>query len=191
METILTSDIKENFYIRLYFNTTNGFENAGLKRAYLDFNRTLKIKNKNSVDRKEVQTKTQEFLKSKLLHLIRKKINTQDEFDFEHKKLCFELINFWDELKIGQAQKWINMTLKYWLLFGNDKINYIEENSTFFHIPIDSYVQKGMFDEKTPKPWSKIDDYDIYFNYQKRHRELKTGNPPIIDEFLFFNNYIK
>ena len=44
-----------------------------------------------------------------------------------------------------------------------------------------------MFDEKNPNPWSKILDYDAYFEYQKKHRKKNTGNPPIVDEFEFFN----
>ena len=58
------------------------------------------------------------------------------------------------------------------------------------HIHIDGYVQKGMFGEKSPKPWSKISDYDdVYMNYQYSHRKKQTGNYPIVDEFIFFNKY--
>jgi translation initiation factor IF-3 len=44
-----------------------------------------------------------------------------------------------------------------------------------------------MFDETNPKPWSKILTYSQYFYYQTKHREKKTGNPPIINELEFFN----
>ena len=81
------------------------------------------------------------------------------------------------------------MTLKYWLLFGDKRIKGIDKNARFFHIPIDSFVQKGMFNEKRPDAWSKIDNYQTYFNYQELHRNKKTGNYPIVDEFIFFNSY--
>ncbi len=44
MSSFLTEKLKEDFYITLYFNISEGFENIGLKSTYLEFNRTLKIK---------------------------------------------------------------------------------------------------------------------------------------------------
>jgi len=191
MNSQLTNKLKEDFYITLYFNTSKGFENAGLKRAYLDFNRTLRIKDKNQENRNLIQSETQEFLKNELLILIDKAIQSQIEFDKEHKLLCNNLIEQWSELSFGQAQKWINMTLKYWFLLGEDRIKSITKNCAYFHIPIDSYVQKGMFKETNPKPWSKINNYDDYFKYQLIHREKESKNSPLIDEFEFFNSYEK
>lgn len=188
MSNILSNKLKEDFYIRIYFNINDGFESAGIKRAYLDFNRTLKIKNNNQEFRNNKRAETEQFLKERLLKIISLSIKSQDAFDTVHENLCNELVKEWDELKIGQAQKWINMTLKYWLLFGESKIKDIEKNAMFFHIPIDSFVQMEMFNEKYPKPWSKIDKYADYFDYQLKHRKKETGNPPIVDEFEFFNN---
>lgn len=186
---MITEKQKEDFFIRLYFNTKEGFELAGIKRAYLDFNRTLKIENRDQNQRNYKRSQSENFLNKEWNDLIKKEISTQEEFDNYHEQICKSLIIEWNKLTIGQAQKWINMTLKYWLLFGNGRINLIEKNSKFFHIPIDSYVQKGMFKETNPKPWSKINNYNTYFAYQLSHREKKTGNPPIIDEFEFFNSY--
>ena len=191
MSNILSEKLKEEFYITLYFNISDGYENAGLKRAYLDFNRTLKIKDGNQEGRNLKQNKAQSFLEKELKSLINNQINSQTDFDKKHKNLCNRLIQNWSELSIGQAQKWINMTLKYWLLFGEKRISNIERNAKYFHIPIDSYVQKGMFSEKNPNPWSKISEYENYFDYQLKHRNKKTGNPPLLDEFYFFNDYKK
>ena len=188
---MLNQQLKEDFFITLYFNISKGYKDAGLKRAYLDFNRTLKIKDGDNSIRNQKQQKTQSYLKNELSNLIQSTINSQDEFDIKHQNICSNLISEWNELTVGQAQKWVNMTLKYWLLFGEDKVPDIEKYAIYFHIPIDSYVQKGMFLEKKPNPWSKIIDYDKYFRYQQKHREKNTGNPPIIDEFIFFNNYKK
>lgn len=191
MKNILTEKIKEDFFITLYFNISEGFEKACLKRAYLDLNRTLKIKDGDIVKRKQIQNETQNYLGIELRRIVEYDIDSQESFDMQHKQLCKNLIDEWDELTYGQAQKWINMTLKYWLLLGSNRIPNIEKNSKYFHIPIDSYVQRGMFEEKYPKAWGKIDNYDDYFKYQTLHRDKKTGNPPIIDEFVFFNNYKK
>jgi hypothetical protein len=186
MNSILTDDLRENFFIRLYFDDSKGFYYAGIKRAFLDFSRTLKIQDDK---RGTFKLNAEKFILSKLTELTQ--INFLDEFEFDkfHKTTCEQLKEVWSELKFGQAQKWINMTLKYWLLFGDKRINGIEKNARFFHIPIDRYVQKEMFSEISHQPWSKIDNYETYFNYQEQHRKKKSGNFPIVDEFVFFNNY--
>lgn len=178
----------EDFLIRLYFDKKQGFYKAGLKRAYLDFNRTLKNE-KSQTERNLIQKETQNFLESELKNIIETEFKNQTEFDKEHKKLCKNLKTEWNELSIGQAQKWINMTLKYWLVFGDEKINSISKNFKYFHIPIDSYVQKGIFGFwKNPKPWSKIREYEDYFLYQTEFRKRYENEIPIEYEFEFFNN---
>lgn len=186
---ILDIQTKENFHIKLYFNTKEGFEKAGIKRAYLDFSRTLHKKNETDNQRVGKREATENYLLTQLEKIITSNFSNQNDFDLLHKKTVLKLVDYWNKLTIGQAQKWINMTLKYWLVFGGERILNIEKNARFFHIPIDSYVQKGMFKEKKPKPWSKITKYNTYMNYQIRHREKMTGNYPLIDEFKFFNEY--
>lgn len=188
MNSILTHKEKEDFFIKLYFDTTNGFELAGIKRAFLDFSRTLKIEGEN---RAILKLNSENYLLTYLKIGLKSQLISQEEFDKQHKIWCEDLRKTWTQLSYGQSQKWVNMTLKYWLLFGDTRIKGIELNSKYFHIPIDSYVQKGMFHEKSPKPWSKIDDYNDYMNYQLIHRKKQTGNYPIVDEFNFFNNYNK
>ena len=186
MQSIISNNLREDFFIKLYFDTEKGYYNAGIKRAFLDFSRTLKIKDEN---RAYLRKSAEKYISIKLKRITRTEFKTQREFDGFHRTSCEQLIKTWDELTFGQAQKWINMTLKYWLLFGEKRINGIDLNAKYFHIPIDSYVQKGMFNEKHPKAWSKIDNYQTYFDYQELHRNKRTGNYPIVDGFNFFNNY--
>ncbi|MCY1161783.1 hypothetical protein D9M71_19040 [compost metagenome] len=189
MEPFLSPDLRNDFFIRLTFNTSNGFHFAGIKKAYRDFNRTLKIENRSLHPTR--RAKCEAILREELKIVISKHYATQEEFDEQHHTLCDLLILAWSELTYGQAQKWINMTLKYWLLLGESRIPSIDKNAKFFHIPIDSYVLTGMFNEKNPKPWSKINNYADYFKYQKSHRQnLKNQNSPIINEFEFFNKFI-
>lgn len=186
MKSILDEKLRENFFIRLYFDDKEGFYHAGIRRAFLDFCRTLKILNAN---RENVKQDAKVYLFERLCELNKNKLADQREFDDFHKTSCDQLILIWSQLKIGQAQKWINMTLKYWLLFGDERITGIETNAQYFHIPVDSYVQKEMIKEKSPKAWSTINDYDVYMKYQHEHRLKQTGNYPIIDEFIFFNTF--
>ena len=187
MTSILEDNSRIDFLMKPYFNTQNGFDKTGVKKAFLDFCRTLKIKDDN---RATLKQSAEDFILERLSLLTENEFFSQKSFDDFHEESCVKLIETWDELTFGQAQKWINMTLKYWLLFGDKRIGGIEKNAKYFHIPIDSYVQKEMFKEKNPDPWSKFADYQTYFNYQERHRKKATGNAPIIDEFKFFNEYI-
>ena len=184
----LPTDLRDDFLIRLLFNTKDGFEYAGIRRAYLDFNRTLKIQDRNS--HSDDKKRSEDLLKNKLLELISEEMESQKCFDELHEKLCDALITSWKVLTYGHAQKWVNMTLKYWLVLGKSRIENIEKNARFFHIPIDSYVQRGWFKEKQPKAWSKIDNYNDYMEYQKKHRlSADSKSNPILEEFKFFNSY--
>lgn len=187
MSSLLSFDQKEDFYIRIYFNTTLGFELAGIKRAYLDFNRTLPVKNKDQHERDEKRNNTEEYLKMQLISLISEDLKDIEEFDSHHEQLCYDLQEYWNELTIGHAQKWINMTLKYWLVFGKSRIKNIEKNARFFHIPVDRFIQsKIVVDDSVP--WSRINNYQKYFEYQTKFREENPDKIPIIEELIFFNN---
>lgn len=98
------------------------------------------------------------------------------------------------DLTFGQAQKWLNMTLKYlWLLDRFDLLNdpdlknIIETHQKNFHVPLDSYilrfVQKKKKDGKRPEEtglsencdlpplcceWSKIVDTENYYLFQQK-----------------------
>ena len=120
------------------------------------------------------------------------------DFDEWHEVKCEEIINFMnnsidksnteilkEKFTVGQAQKWVNMTLKYlWLLDALPK-NIGEKD---LHVPIDSYIieiaydNKNKFDnalglEKKPEEsWSKLSEYEDYFGIQKEIREaIKTN----------------
>lgn len=123
------------------------------------------------------------------------------DFDDWHKAKCeeikekmngnYETVNNSDEkvleesFTIGQAQKWVNMTLKYlWLLDALPT----GVKPEYLHVPIDSYIieiaydNKNKFDnalglEKKPeKSWSKLSKYKKYFEIQEAIREaIKTN----------------
>jgi hypothetical protein len=188
---ILNDKIKEEFYIRLYFGVVTDFYFAGVKRAYLDFNRTLHLKQETKIQREIIRIENEHYLVNSLKELIKKEIRNQKEFDKEHKTIVLNLKKNWDKLTIGQAQKWVNMTLKYWLLFGNNRIQSIEKNVAYFHIPIDSIIQEFMLPNVKYKAWSKMSDYDLeYMEYQKKFRNI-SKETPIVAEFKIFNKMNK
>lgn len=128
-------------------------------------------------------------------------IESEKSFDKWHEEKCkeitekmngnYETVNNSDEkvlnksFTIGQAQKWVNMTLKYlWLL---DTLPAGVEPE-YLHVPIDSYIIEIAYDnknkfgnalglEKKPeKSWSELSEYENYFGIQKKIRKaIKTN----------------
>ena len=85
---------------------------------------------------------------------------------------------FKDNLTYGQAQKWVNMTIKNMLVMG--LWEFPENIEKQLHIPIDNYIideAKENLDIKKPScSWSKITDVGEYFDYQNKVRE-RVSNP--------------
>ena len=121
------------------------------------------------------------------------------DFDKWHKAKCEEIINFMNnsinksntnilkkDFTIGQAQKWVNMTLKYlWLL--NALPTGVKQE--YLHVPIDSYIIEiaydnknkfenalGLLEEKPEESWSELYKYEEYFKIQEAIRKaIKTN----------------
>lgn len=71
---------------------------------------------------------------------------------------------------IGQAQKLINMMLKYLYIFYQcEGLKTLEELNDCAHVPIDRYVLEAVFYKENYKgtPWSQIATYDDYINCKK------------------------
>jgi hypothetical protein len=195
--TTLSIEDKTKFWLRVYFGSQieSNIILSCIDRAYRDFSRTM-----HGVDYKDKKTRLYSYGKLRMhMHEIICQILTQDfnqdSFDIWHKESCDKLttefnkiINY--ELFYGQAQKWINMTLKYAFAIGNEEINGIERNYKYFHIPIDNIIQDKLFSYKIvriPIKWSRINDYSIYIDYQYKVRKIFVGQIPMDVEFRLFN----
>ncbi len=73
VESIISNNLREDFFIKLYFDTDSGYYNAGIKRAFLDFSRTLKIKDDN---RANLRKDAEEYISAQL-----NKVTITPEFD--------------------------------------------------------------------------------------------------------------
>lgn len=123
-------------------------------RAYLDLNITLKVNKKISEeDRKSIVLAICDKLVGDIKILLFNK-NDSEDYDKSHKQLCLKIKNHINtesalldlsnnEFHDGQAQKWLNMTLKYmWLLgFLEDEIE-----TQFLHVPVDNYIIKAVWE---------------------------------------------
>ena len=97
-------------------------------------------------------------------------------------------------VKVNRStQKWLNMALKYLWLLG-DLPNDIKEE--LLHAPIDSYILQKLWNLNEEgvtcsadtfyykgNSWSKISDYDDYFDLQKVIRDMaKQGGKTVIEQ---------
>lgn len=205
-------------------------------KAYLDMNRTMTFRlsdsGKTEKEKRTILEKRNEW-RDEVTEIIRNRIyksNNSDDYDDWHKDTCGAIIEIYSPesanesklvrrvgrrrteesvgLTLGQAQKWLNMTLKYiWLLnrFGlldNGLSEFVRQNQEMFHVPLDSYliryikqssVRGKTFDDNGLSwkysmedfdgyEWSKIpqSNYDNYRNYQKAIRDdLKEKRSPL------------
>jgi len=181
----------QEYWIFLYLKYSNKtLVEACIDRAYLDVCRTMhgiSKKNKKAEKLKELK----QLMKMICDEITLNKFKSQNQFDEWHKKKCYLLktqfkkkLEF--DLNIGQAQKWINMTLKYMFVLGDSRIKNISMNYKHFHIPIDNIIldnlsRKGI--NKFDLSWSMVDNYETYLNYQKSVRSSFSTKIPMDVEF--------
>lgn len=167
-------------------------------KAYMDLCRTIRFKTDDS----NVQESTRQKICDMLVQKYDVLCNTvsdcstesekQNVFDKEHNRICEEIIKTYSEISeftYGQAQKWLNMMLKYVLLIEKDSVL-----KRYLHIPVDSYIMQavgsdnqklkyclklecvpkkngtiGKYSESSSKPWSKW-SYEEYIAFQNAVR---------------------
>ena len=194
MKSTLDRDDIERFWIRVFLHTSDNFLERCIERAYRDFNRTMHGIGDN--ENKEAYSRLSNLVKSIVEEITTKNISDQTQYDSWHKDKCEFLqkgfmTELGYELNVGQAQKWINMTLKYLFALGEGRIKGISKNYEFYHIPIDNIIQEKLESEGIEKfktRWSRIKKYSDYLDYQKRVREHYSGQIPLDVEFKLFNS---
>jgi hypothetical protein len=192
MRTTLSRTDYESFLIQVYFGKSY-FDQpflACVDRAYLDFNRTLHNLQKcpRAIERRG---EARNWLAAKINALSDASgIVSQENFDKWHRDTCACLISTFQEVNFpfyaGQAQKWINMTLKYVFSFGEDRLSGFAALYELCHAPIDQIVIDRLARvrrdfPKSSKPWSRI-DYGEYIECQQWIRN-NFEIPPLDVEF--------
>jgi hypothetical protein len=188
----LTRDY-EDYLVRLIFGAKveNDPLSVCVSTAYLDFNRTLrgisKVQNGARLHTNSVDVLTESFAE---LQEILKTPTDQTTFDDWHKEACASLISVYDgsfKVHSGQAQKWINMTLKYFYTLGEERVPGFQGAYQLCHAPLDKIVVDGLVKLGLPpltSVWSQI-DYSEYFDRQKWIRN-KFSLVPLDVEFLLW-----
>ena len=194
----LNNKTKESAWIRLYFNPEkehfykDKIIVSAIRRAYRDFNRTLILvdtKDPEKIkDRGLAKNKAEEYLVEALPKLYNTDFVDKNDFDFKHHETCLGLIEAF-KMNYGQAQKWVNMSIKYLVLLGEDWVTGIGRNVQFYHPPFDNIVldeMKKRTTESLKRPWSQWNGED-YFKILNLFRKLYKVRPPLISEFELFN----
>ena len=198
METVTIPKPIAEFLFKAYFDFSDGNVTAAIKRAYRDLNRTLRGLPKEEVEREKLRVVWRGLLKSEIEStLLKNKFKDWNEFTLWHKSVCEKLVTInsdYSGLTMGHAQKWLNMTLKYLCVLGEERVNGVSVNYNFFHIPIDNIIQdqvladlKGVSEFVKIKTWSTITSYDEYLNFQNRIKEVYSDRIPMDVEFELFN----
>ena len=136
------------------------------EKAYLDMNRTMTFRdtpgNNSQAERARIE-KLRKLRQIQCTDIIRRQFRRMyDPFDQWHRETCGLIIDVYGTdflvlregrdrtepagLTYGQAQKWLNMTLKYlWLLHRSGILpeedrEIIDRFGRRFHVPLDSYI---------------------------------------------------
>ena len=169
----------------------NKKKELAVERAYRDFCRTIrkgeKGINEGIGDLVECKKKTAKTIIDELSKM------DFDKYDYWHNELCGKIIA--NKYTYGQAQKWVNMTMKYLIVLGDANVI---ANKKLLHIPLDSIIidkalEKDLLTQKTLDDnkftsWSGINTKELYDAIQKEIREKLQNQTPIMWEFQAWND---
>ena len=171
----------------LYFGPGDPKDRFGrfIRRAYRDMNRTIRGLGALDGQRREaLRRQGEEVLRHHLIALAQSAATPSAKgFDEWHRGTCEALIGAYQDhsihLSVGQAQKWVNMTLKYVFVADALDVTPIAQLRPFYcfaHMPIDNVVLDALaaMEPPTPayaRPWSRQDSYDEYLDFQRAVRE--------------------
>lgn len=161
-----------DFLKMLYFGITDNPIETASRSAYTDMCRTIRFKGKNGdVIRKAVDN----LLVEKILELVA--IRSSVEFTQWHHAVCMEIVDMYIsegiEFYVGQAQKWVNMALKYLYVLNPDVV---EPYYCYLHIPLDNYIMDIAWKQYGVPllscAWSRISNYQDYLAYEETLMEV-------------------
>ena len=190
MESKITPEQVRDYMYFVYFGDSSDPYKAAVRRAYLDFNRTLHAFGENK-QRQQTYAQAEQQLIAQIQSVLSGLVDGQAQYDQWHRECCDRLIATFAEvgqhkLYYGQAQKWINMALKYLFVLDRDLTS---RNYQYFHIPIDNIVLEKLTAMDHPPvltaAWSRIDSYEEYFAFQTWYRTAFAGIP-MDNEFVLW-----
>ena len=195
-----------DFLFQTYFGGKGDELDRFISRAYRDMNRTLSGMGKQK-DKSDILNGAKEVVRQQLNDLIRtspEKAKLGDQFEHWHSTACKKLKEFYDSrdtnpkinFTYGQAQKWINMTMKYCWVCGGNELERLQPWFVKAHVAVDEVILIAAEKEKVVsnrpcEKWSKWDSEQEYSDFQKTLREVATtqNKSPMELEFDWWNKY--
>lgn len=181
-----------DFFKVIYFGAITDPMAAASDRAYRDLNRTIRFKKMPQEQRDLLRQSVTELFKKEIPTLVERGVDDQISYDSWHHRICREIRTYYRDAGIeffyGQAQKWLNMTMKYLYVSGEYTFDGLFQ---YLHIPIDNYVfsvaKKELGIPQPTTAWSRWDDYNRqYMAYQTALRSNIRGYYPLRWEFKFW-----
>ncbi len=191
MASRLNEEEIKRYLLHVYFGPIGSVPvKKAVNRAYLDFNRTLRGFGVHP-ERTDVRSSVGEYLEYEVKSLASMQMVCQDDFDSWHEATCMQLKRFYSDFPftIGQSQKWINMAIKYLFIIDRERV---EACWQYCHVPIDRILlmqlhEQGHEPPPIKKPWSRLDDYGEYLDFQRWFRSEFSG-APMDNEFRIWMN---
>ena len=188
LEYISVSKDAHDFLKHMLFGAWKSIYVASSERAYRDMCRTLRNIRQSDTNSTKLRSEIDLLLEQEICAIFDKGIENQTQYNAWHEKLCFRIRKHYRDngfyMTIGQAQKWVNMTMKY--LFIAD-VPGTADAFYFCHVPIDSYIITAAEEQLSLKrpalPWSKMDDYNEYAEYERQIRMRLGSVAPLEWEF--------
>jgi len=184
------------FYRDLYlgFGSPDSLVSRCVRRAYRDFNRTWHGARDPTARREERRTAGLTTIVDAVSDLQKREMSARS-FDIWHTNTMADLMSATDPategtgLTLGQAQKWINMSLKYAIGSRTPGLHWLEPLA---HIPIDRIILAQLGKDPIYQPalaclphgaWSKLQDGSAYLAFQRMLRLATAPSYPLALEF--------
>lgn len=192
---IPTDSDQQDFIVHLYFGPGNDYLALCVRRAYLDFNRTLHGFSRFA-RADALRRSAHEFVRRSLADLTDAEAScSANRFDPWHRMACLGLVDHYrgegfPGFTVGQAQKWLNMSLKYAFALGDRRVPGSSRWFSHAHIPLDSLILDALRGYGAPElgvTFSRLAGYAEYMAYQLWLRRRFPDVPPMAVEFHLFN----
>jgi hypothetical protein len=184
--SILSRADYADLLIRLAFGEDDDLLAAAIRRAYQDVRRTLRGLTK--VEGHEgLLEEASRYLVQRLLDVSSGYVELNDarRFDTWHQTTCRRLLGLfeqggYDSLRLGQVQKWLNLTFVYVYTMGPQHLPGFEQVYPWCHIPLDSAIMEQLQPfglEPLPGAWAQLADYATYLERQQWVRDHMVFAP--------------
>jgi hypothetical protein len=185
------------YLLRVYFGNESDQLGRCIQRAYRDLQRTIHGV-ADVLEGEHLRARASAVVRSFLTDVasVGERGLDQTSFDCRHRAVCAKLCLTYRRagfarFRVGQAQKWLNMALKYVFVFGEDRLPGYKSTFKLAHIPLDNIILGSLRRFGVPRlgtAWARISRYEDYMSIQRWVRSAFPGSAPLAVEFALWQN---